>query len=270
MITVFDQQVPKTMIIIGTSVIGVSHLKSGLPCQDACNYKVTNKGTAIVAVADGVGSVPKSDIGAKFVVSEAISQLEQIEQTKDKIDTEDIRNVVALTREKLKEMANQMNEDFENLATTLILLVAYITQDNQKEVLIAHVGDGAVVAKSDKLEILSLPEESEYINEVTPITSESWEKYMRLYKFTKDFECIAVMTDGCQPAAFKKQDGVSVPFEGFFEPIFQYSKSITNPEEGTEEIRKLLSSQKINQYIYDDKTLVVLVFENIQEPIKSD
>ncbi|MCS7214510.1 MAG: protein phosphatase 2C domain-containing protein, partial [Candidatus Calescibacterium sp.] len=137
------------MIIIGTSVIGVSHLRSGLPCQDACNYKVTHKGTAMVAVADGVGSVSKSDIGAKFVVSEAISQLEQIEQTKDKIDMEDIQNVVALTREKLKQMADQMNEDFENFATTLILLVAYTTEDNQKEVLIAHVGDGAVVAESD-------------------------------------------------------------------------------------------------------------------------
>ncbi|MCS7214392.1 MAG: protein phosphatase 2C domain-containing protein [Candidatus Calescibacterium sp.] len=249
------------MTIVGTSVIGVSHLNSGLPCQDACKYKVTANGKAIVAVADGVGSAPKSDIGARFIVNEVLEHLEQIDLKKQRIEEGDIKEVIMFAREKLKKMAEDTQEDFQNLATTLIVVVAYETDDKQKEVMIAHIGDGAVLAESDKLEILSLPEESESKYKVAPITVKNWYDYMHFYKFKKNFKFIAIITDGCQPVALKKENnGISVPLEEFFRPIFYCLKNNKNPEECTDEIRKLLSSQKVNEYTWDDKTLVVITF----------
>lgn len=248
------------MIIVGTSVIGVSHLNSGLPCQDACEYKVTTKGTAIAAVADGVGNAPKSDIGAKFMVKEVVEHLEKIDLNKQKIEKEDIEMVIESTREKLKKMAEDLQEDFQNFATTLIVVATYETTEKQKEVMIAHIGDGAVVAESDTLKILSLPEESESKYKVAPITVRNWYDYMHFYKLKDDFRFIAIMTDGCQPVALKKENGVSAPSEEFFRPIFNYLKNNKNPEKCTDEIRKILSSQNINEHTQDDKTLVFIVF----------
>lgn len=247
-----NRDLTKSPFVIGGSVTGPSHLRKNIPCQDACAYRIKGK-RVIVAVADGVGSALKSDEGAAFVVEEVVSNLEN----KKKISNRNLKKCINLVREKLKRRAIENGFKFEDFASTLIVVIA-----ERKKVLVAHIGDGAVVGETkDGLKILSLPEESEYINEVIPLTYENWEKHLRFSVYNDKFKCIAVMTDGCHRAAFKKEKDTLVPFEGFFNPIFSYSKRVKNPEEGTREIIKLLSSKKINEYMEDDKTLLIIVLE---------
>ncbi len=56
-----------------SSVIGTSHLKAGIPCQDAsnCNIFETSDGESIlIAVAsDGAGSASRAEIGSNLVCS---------------------------------------------------------------------------------------------------------------------------------------------------------------------------------------------------------
>ncbi|MEO0284855.1 MAG: PP2C family serine/threonine-protein phosphatase [candidate division WOR-3 bacterium] len=247
-----DRTLINLPFVIGGSVIGPSHLRKNLPCQDACAYKVSQN-KVIVAVADGLGSASKSNEGATFVVKEIVDSLEK----EEKLNKRNLKKYIGLSREKLKRKAIECGGKFEDFASTLIVVVV-----ERRKVIVAHIGDGAVVGQTKNgLEVLSYPEESEYINEVIPLTYENWERHLRFSIYNKKFECIAVMTDGCHRAAFKKEKDTLIPFEGFFNPIFSYSKKIKDPKEGTEEIIKLLSSKKINEYMEDDKTLLIIVLE---------
>ncbi len=46
------------------SLVGTAHLVSGSPCQDAYDFAVSPGGRLVVAIADGLGSRPHSQVGA--------------------------------------------------------------------------------------------------------------------------------------------------------------------------------------------------------------
>jgi hypothetical protein len=128
------------------------------------------------------------------------------------------------------------------------------------QISVAHIGDGAVVAESSEgLQILSAPGESEYANEVVPLTSREWRDCLRVVPNVDGVRCLAVFTDGCQRAALRKSLEGMEPFRRFFDPIFSYASELENPNDGQEEIRSLLSSRKICENSEDDKTLVLAV-----------
>jgi hypothetical protein len=66
-----------------------------------------------------------------------------------------------------------------------------------------------------------------------------------------------VFTDGCQRAAFRKVEDAVVPFDKFFNPIFEYANTVSDLTEGANEIAELLASAKLCENSDDDKTLVV-------------
>lgn len=58
-------------IVLGKSVQGASHTRSGTECQDSCKKVILDDGTIILAVADGHGSknCPFSKTGSKIAVN---------------------------------------------------------------------------------------------------------------------------------------------------------------------------------------------------------
>ena len=66
--------------VAGVSLIGLSHLVSGGARQDAFSFVATVDGSLVVAIADGLGSRPLSQIGASFfctgVMQAAVSRTE--------------------------------------------------------------------------------------------------------------------------------------------------------------------------------------------------
>ncbi len=67
--------------VVGAAAEGVSHIKSGLPCQDAAGYQVVTKpdglNALIAAVSDGAGSAEHSEIGAQTAVQAVLEYLER-------------------------------------------------------------------------------------------------------------------------------------------------------------------------------------------------
>src|SRR6185436_9273324 len=61
--------------LLGASVTGTSHLKSGLPCQDAHACRAL-PGGVILAVADGAGSAERSAEGARCAADSVLTALE--------------------------------------------------------------------------------------------------------------------------------------------------------------------------------------------------
>lgn len=242
--------------VFGASVVGPLHVKLNLPCQDACAYGVSRSGSLTIAVADGLGSAAMSQTGARVAVDSAIDlamkALDADAEEETALD-EIVRDGVAAARTAIECYSARESCRLRDLACTLILAVV-----RKDRLAIAHIGDGAVVVETVAgLSIMSAPGESEFTNEVVPLTSSEWEKQLRIVSDGSPIKSIAVFTDGCQRAAFRRTGDVLKPFAGFFNPIFAYARGLTDVAEGVKEIEDLLASQKVCENSDDDKTLVI-------------
>lgn len=198
----------------GASVIGPLHVQKGLPCQDACAFEVVSAKYSIIVVADGLGSAAHSERGAAVAVQAALDSLKK--GLEDGEPTGElllglVGGAVRAARQALEEASVLENCALRDLACTLIVLTA--TPDS---LAVAHIGDGAVVAETDRgLELVSAPADSEYVNEVVPLTSLSWEKALRIAPLVAGVKSVVVLTDGCQRAALKGQGNTLYLTKGF-------------------------------------------------------
>jgi hypothetical protein len=167
-------------------------------------------------------------------------------------------SAVASARSAMVELAALEQCTMHDLACTLIVVA--IAGDRAA---VAHIGDGAAVALTRYgLVLLSAPGESEYTNEVVPLSSESWAANLRVTSTVGGVECVAVLTDGCQRAAFLRNENGPAPYERFFHPLFSFAKELIDTTQGEEELRGLLSSKKVCENAEDDKTLVLAVLRD--------
>ena len=242
----------RTRTIIGASATGAGHARRGVPCQDAFHV-VQRDGAFVVAVADGLGSAARSDVGATLAVHAATTRaLRSIDGDPALAALEG----VAAAREALALLAGLRRHPLTAFATTL--LVAAVVDGR---VGVAHIGDGAVVAMSgDEAYVLSPPAASEYLNEVDPLTAERWKENVRWVSSVAPIDGIALLTDGCQHAAIRRTNGTVLAHAGFFVPLFEYARSGVDPEEGSAALSKLLAGPKLSEHSDDDKTLVLAVW----------
>ncbi|MBF0506183.1 MAG: protein phosphatase 2C domain-containing protein [Nitrospirae bacterium] len=246
--------------IFGATVIGSLHIQEGLPCQDACLYQIVSEDCGVIAVADGLGSVPLSDLGSRLSVEAAVAVAKNIlwHTSGDELDLSEIPiKMMQAARESLEETALREGFRLSDMATTLITLLFC-----KDRIYTAQIGDGAVVARIDgSLVLLSGPLDSEYANEVTPITCSDWQANISSAEACSGAEYLAVFTDGCQRSTLLKTADGYEPFEKFFNPVFSYAAEIDDLEKGKQELSEFLSSDKISEYSEDDKTLVLAVLD---------
>lgn len=249
--------------VFAASVKGPLHDTLKTPCQDAKSYKTFPGGGLVIAVADGLGSAAKSQLGSQLAVETAVQAYGEVIRATPPIPEFKKRAEETLRRcvKTLEAKAQELGCPLRDLACTMILVVV-----DKGKVWAAHIGDGAVVArKKEGLAMVSEPGESEYANEVTPLTSDKWESAVRYGGPAEDVYELAVFTDGCQRAAFSKQGGMLTAHEGFFYPLFNFAQKQADTEEarreGDKEIEELLGSAKIREHSDDDKTLVIAVLQ---------
>ncbi len=244
--------------ILGAAVIGPLHVQHSLPCQDACAYRVHSSGLVAVAVADGLGSAARSQVGARIAVDAAVTAgMDAAQATLDGTSdlTQITKSAAVAARRAVEARARLELCDLRDLACTLIVLAAL-----RDRIAVAHIGDGAVVALvGSDLVLVSGPGDAEYTNEVVPITAKEWLESLRVTLPLGGVDCFAVLTDGCQRAGFRRGDGAVMPYDRFFVPVFSYAKELKTLREGEEEITDLLLSDKVCNNSDDDKTLVIAV-----------
>jgi uncharacterized protein YegL len=251
--------------IMGRSEIGPLHVWKGIPCQDAFASAILPTGHGIIAVADGLGSVAKSEIGSWVAVEAGVNAL--LKMTNEELLKVDMVSLtqtsVRAARKALEEKKEALACTLRELACTFITIVMY--EDN---VAVAHIGDGAVVLKTgDGLQLASGPGDSEYANEVTPLTSKAWEKALRQTPIISNVLSVMAFTDGLQRAALKKsQDGYS-PFDKFCNPLLAYASEVTDVKEAEKEISDMLSSKKIADNSEDDKTLIMAYLSVVEKSL---
>ena len=130
--------------LVSASTTGTSHVRADLPCQDSHGYRILDN-LVIAAVADGLGSAPKSDEGARLAVEVALTTIEKAIGPSLPDDSENwtriLQDAFLRAREHLQASAEKSAIPIREYGTTLLAMI--LTRD---WLVVGHIGDGAVVA----------------------------------------------------------------------------------------------------------------------------
>lgn len=220
--------------IFGGGITGPGHINLGQSSQDRF-YFLEEGENIFLAVADGAGSLSKSDIGAELAITTAMNSLRLSELSNLK---EDLENSVLKASEVLKTQV-----DADELGCTLS--VAVITPE---EFGVSVMGDALGVVKDGK-EFVTVrpPKHGEYANITKLLTSKEFE-IDTLTGRTESLEFLALGSDGMDLSSIS-QDGS--PFLGFWNKLYEWAG---DPNFSVIDFLNFLnSSEKI-----DDDTTIVL------------
>jgi hypothetical protein len=240
--------------IISDSVSGLDHENSGTPCQDANYSKILRNKILVSAIADGAGTALMGELGAKIAVQSAVRNVRIKSIEIDKLDDEKWKEILIgsfkSAQEAIEKEAKEKGMAVRDLATTLILVIAY-----PGFVVAGQIGDGEVIlANNENLITLTKPQNGEYINETTFIVLPDALDTIQIKFWRGDFTNIAIISDGLQMIALKMPE--HLPYEPFFIPLFRFISSAEEIE-AQEQLTKFLRSERIRERTTDDLTLLL-------------
>ena len=255
--------------VVGASARGSAHIRREEPCQDSWEHRIqvdpkTGVSTLIAAVADGAGSAPLSERGAKTAtaasVQAAADLLEELMSEEQAPGLEDVATQAILRgKEKVLKQAQEEQGDARNYATTLLIVIS-----NGQHTAIAQIGDGAAVAgtPSGSYELLAKPELAEYANETTFITSGgAAEKLQTAIREEAATVKLAMFTDGIQNLVLKEGQGAPAPHAPFFNAIFDWLASQSDQCAAQASLSKFLEGDKVASRTSDDTTLLLATLQ---------
>ena len=187
---------------VSCEVQGRGHIKTDTPCQDK-TITLTRNGVNIIALADGAGSAILSHYGAERAVNCVAGYLS--DNFSDLIENEDGKQVkqqiLETVRNSLESIAAERECKLGDLASTLLAVAVF--EDNY---LIVHVGDGVIgYLDGAELKIASLPDNGEFSNVTTFVTSNEALASMRLIKGkVNDIAGFVIMSDGTGQSLYHK------------------------------------------------------------------
>lgn len=269
--------------IARASVIGTGHIRADMPCQDS-NYVMQVRDSVIIAVSDGLGAAAHSDIASKFVCREVVTRIADVllqtptaqpflvriiqkilgSEEPQPLDMHQIMlDATTATRNALRDLAQHNQHEFREYGCTLLVAVL---MPNAWHIL--HIGDGAVVGieSATTVKTLSAPDNGEYINVTTPLTSSEYLSHIRYSQGQDALYGIALLSDGVQPMCINYQTNNAFP--GFFTPLVQWLASIPEAEliHTNSTLHTLLDSDKLRQKSDDDMTLVMVLRFAVESP----
>ncbi len=257
---------PQGWRVVGASIQGTSHARTGQPCQDAHCWRILPNGTLVAAVADGAGSASLGEVGAELAATSAVNALAEAgANLRLDGDDEEIRQqlnqAMVEARAAVEAEAGARDVAERELSTTLILLAA-----SPDTVAVAQVGDGAVVAgpmvvgqEGDSVAGITAPQFGEYINETVFLTSPEALEVTQVNVWRGRVACGAMFSDGLQLLCLNMPGGK--PHAPFFGPLFSFMTELSDApcgiQQGEQQLRSFLMSPRITSSTTDDLTLVL-------------
>jgi hypothetical protein len=269
--------------IAAASVIGNSHIREKVPCQDFCYYKKINPDYGIAIVSDGAGSCKNSHFGSRHIAHLAVDFFENILNEKKWIENKTFpdleewhctaKKVLKEIKENLEIYAKFKNFDFKSLSCTIIAVIY-----SPNGILVTHIGDGRAGYLNNKGSWNSMitPYHGEEANQTVFITSDIWnendiDKFIESNVIIDEISAFCILSDGCEKASFEcnlldDENGIyfdpNKPFPGFFNPTTQ--KVLNLYKSGLNEIK---ISELWEDFLYngnekfiketDDKTMII-------------
>ncbi len=252
--------------VAAATAAGSSHSRNNIPNQDAVAYQLVEVGlgqVAVVAVADGAGSAPRSHEGSNIAVIAAVAAIvDGINKRPAAVFGEYaaallVRNAIKQAKNEVVRYAQQQGIPPQELASTLIVAVA-----SGQLLTAAQVGDGAAVAfdlDGGAAKTLCAAHTGEYANETTFITSRT-----RPHKIAdvghasgSDYDTLALITDGLQNLALKMPEREA--FRGFWNPMLNDLAHTDEPDAVSERLHSFISSERVQSRTSDDVTIAIAV-----------
>ena len=254
------------------SVIGLSHTKSGTPCQDASIVRTSRDGQwLVVVVSDGAGTAAKAEIGSKLVSDFFANELlELVEELHKRAPGHWINDFVIAkvleTREALRKLAK--SDDIRDYNCTLVACL-----QGPSGGFSIHIGDGSIVGgssdkkifSSEKPEFLSPPENGEYSNETYFITEGDWVKHLRVMPMPK-LDWVICCTDGGGDLALIAD---KEPKSGFLKPVVSAVFDEKDLQKRNAILKAFLEDPQADKATSDDKTIVFAVKDGHQNLVSN-
>ena len=226
---------------VAVSEVGDSHLKDGLPCQDACRIHVESR-ALIATVADGAGSARLSGIGSRAAVDAFVEESANLLK-RGRSPEEAVCDAFQEARRRVSEIAGDEIRDYH---TTLLGVVA-----TSKSFACGQIGDGAVIVDG---EVAVESHTGEYANQTCFLTQHHVPP--NIYAAKKRVSRIALITDGLEHHAVELQGHARSAHGPFFDPFFRWLKK-TDQRDRTEQLSKFLRSDTVRSRTDDDVTLLL-------------
>ncbi len=269
---------------VGASAVGVSHRRTGQPCQDAFHHLLFDEETVVAAVADGAGSATMGGHGAEIASRTAVefitTMLAEPHPRTFPAWQQLFEGAVAQTQEAIQEQAASTGRSSRDFASTLLMVVAH-----SDWVVCGSVGDCAAVIQDRRgnLESLCPPQRGEYANATHFVTGSNAQSRLtvRLHSFPPLFSDFSDISDFSDRTGTSHKSGGSLrhiaifsdgllelalnvacnrPFPPFFEPLFAFASDVAvgGEEAAAKDLAAFLDSDRINSRTHDDKTLLLL------------
>ena len=239
---------------VPASVIGSSHERIGTPCQDACESLRLNTGDEelmLVAIADGAGSATLSHVGSAEATRHLLSVVRQAQPKRKELTQAQAREWMQEVLTHLASVAERENTHISQLACTLLLGI--VAKDGA---VFVQIGDGGwVVQMEDAILLGTWPQNGEFANVTTFITTEAALDTLQFVRLDGKVSGFAGFTDGLQSLALNF--GARQAHTPFFKPMFDSVRACSDETELIAPLRGFLSSESITSRTDDDKTLVL-------------
>lgn len=188
---------------------GRGHVADGTRGQDRTSF-ISHRGVQVLCLSDGAGSATHSEFGAQTLTEFGAELL--VSSFADLLDTDDGAaaklTLVRALLTRLEETARRRECEVKDLAATFLAVAV-----SDGRFLIAHVGDGVIgIRKDGELKVASAPDNAEFANETTFITSERSAASMRLLRgSTAGVDGFILMSDGTEATLYNRHARALAP-----------------------------------------------------------
>ena len=245
--------------IVAASRRGLGHAHDGKYREDHFALALL-PAWALVAVADGTGSVPLARVGARVAARAAINYLEtalrQPLPASAPLQTA-VRAALAGAQAhalaRLVDTAIRRERPVDELSTTLILL-AVQRGSLEPHVGVAQVGDGGIAARvvQGACTILGQADHGRFGGESSFLTSQgvqlTWDRRAHVYRSSEQIRTLVVATDGVF-------DDFTEPF-GELPRLFDAVEPLIDGADAQQRLSEWLTYERRGSF--DDRTLVVV------------
>jgi serine/threonine protein phosphatase PrpC len=190
-------------------VRGRGHAADGTPCQDRTQY-LSRHGVKATCLADGAGSASHSGYGAQVVTDVGCGYL--VDHFDSLIRSDDASAakgaVVDHLVGALAKAAERLSCQVADLASTFLAVA--VSGDRFVGM---HIGDGVIgYLKNGELHVASAPDNAEYANQTTFVTSSGAASRMRLFRGSlHGVTGFVLMSDGTSSSLYDVREAKLAP-----------------------------------------------------------
>jgi hypothetical protein len=248
-----------------SSVIGTSHEKTGLPCQDAGCCRILSdpddRHVLLSVACDGAGSASRSLDGATLTIGRFLREFSEATSHSglDGITKEFVEDWLSRVRSEIRDRAE--TDDLSPREFACTILGAVVGHDRAA---FFQIGDGAIVvsnrAEPDDYGWVFWPQHGEFANETNFITQDNALEVLEFELVERCIDEIAMFTDGIERLVLDLQERTA--HAPFFRTLFGWlvqmePMAVSEKIPASEVVSRYLNSKQINDRTDDDKTLIL-------------